>query len=415
ELVGLDPAEHGRRYPHELSDEQGGLRDAACSHAEPELQPVLERYTRLRLDDLRPDAPLRRVVVQARPHVVARGATGHLHDLLPPGEARELIRRLAPESLVVLPLRARGRTAGVLTVYREARRPPLQGEDLVTAEELADRIGLALDNARLYGEQRRLAEGLQRSLLTSPPEPDHLQIVVRYQPAAAAAQVGGDWYDAFLQPDGGTVLVIGDVMGHDVDAAAAMGQLRSLLRGIGYYSGQGPARILTGLDATMQGLAVETTATAVVARVEQDADEARDGARRLRWCNAGHPPPLLLTADGRVEVLEQEPTLLLGIDPTTARTDAQRSAPPGSTVLLYTDGLVERRDQDLDDGLARLCEAVADLAGATLDDLCDGILARLLPDSPEDDVALVAVRLHPQDRPRPPEAGPNRVPLTPRP
>src|SRR3712207_594986 len=98
--------------------------------------------------------------------------------------------------------------------------------------QVAARAGLVLDNARLYRQQRDLAEGLQRSLLTAPPEPDHSQVVVRYVPAAEAAQVGGDWYDAFLQPDGATVVVIGDVVGHDTRAAAAMSQVRTLLRGI---------------------------------------------------------------------------------------------------------------------------------------------------------------------------------------
>ncbi|GHE07152.1 hypothetical protein GCM10011381_02100 [Klenkia taihuensis] len=107
---------------------------------------------------------------------------------------------------------------------------------------------------------------LQRSLLTAPPEPDHAQVVVRYLPAVEAAQVGGDWYDAFLQPDGTTMIVIGDVVGHDTEAAASMGALRGLLRGIVTYSGAGPAEVLRGLDKSIQVLEVGTLATAAVAR-----------------------------------------------------------------------------------------------------------------------------------------------------
>ena len=146
----------------------------------------------------------------------------------------------------LLPLRARGRTLGLLTALPRAGQRRPGDEDLATAQDVADRAGLALDNARLFAAQQQLAEGLQRSLLTEPPQPDHGEIAVRYLPAAEAAQVGGDWYDAFLQPGGATMLVIGDVVGHDTEAAAAMGQLRGLLRGIATYSDAGPGRVLRG-------------------------------------------------------------------------------------------------------------------------------------------------------------------------
>jgi serine phosphatase RsbU (regulator of sigma subunit) len=256
-----------------------------------------------------------------------------------------------------------------------------------------------------------MAEGLQRSLLTAPVEPDHVQVVVRYQPAAKAAQVGGDWYDAFLTPDGSTVLVIGDVMGHDIAAAAGMSQVRSLLRGIAYTTGASPAVVLAGLDAAMQGLAVDTTATVVVGRLEQAEDERHRDITRFRWANAGHPAPILVTPDGTVSALAASPPeLLLGIEPGTRRSDAAITVDRGSTLLMFTDGLVERRDRSLDEGLIALREAVAELAAETLDELVDGVLRRMLPGEHEDDVALVAVRLHHLDRERPPEAGPQRTP-----
>jgi serine phosphatase RsbU (regulator of sigma subunit) len=280
-----------------------------------------------------------------------------------------------------------------------------------TAVEVGRRAGLALHHARLYGQQRALAETLQRSMLTAPPEPDHSEIVVRYVPVAAGAEIGGDWYDAFLQSDGATVLAIGDVVGHDSRAAAAMGQVRGLLRGISYSSGAGPAAVLTELDRALRGLALDTMATCLVARLEEDDEELRAGRTRLRWASAGHPPPLVLDDDGTVTVLDDGPAdVLLGVAPDCRRTDHVTVLRRGATVLLYTDGLVERRDRDIDAGTAELVEVLRGCADLPLAELCDRVLERLfLPDA-EDDVAVLAVRLHPEDRPRPPEAGPQRVP-----
>jgi serine phosphatase RsbU (regulator of sigma subunit) len=330
---------------------------------------------------------------------------------LPPGEVRQAFEALAPRTAVALSLLARGRTVGALSIYRSGDRPAADAEDVATAREVADRVALALDNSRLYEQQRRLAEGLQRSLLTAPPEPDHAEIVVRYRPAMRAAEVGGDWYDAFLQPSGATVLVIGDVVGHDTEAAAAMGQLRGMLRGIAYRDGVGPAAVLTDLDTAIQGLGMGTMATAAIARVEQTAEERAAGTTRLRWSNAGHPPPLLIHHDGRIEELTTpRAELMLGVEPTTGRTESVVTVRRGATLFLYTDGLVEGRDLSLDDGIARLRTALTELVGRPLGELCDAVIERLRPEGLQDDVALVAIRLHPEDRPRPAEAGPERVP-----
>jgi serine phosphatase RsbU (regulator of sigma subunit) len=307
-------------------------------------------------------------------------------------------------------MRGRGRTLGLLTLYF---RPgtAVAAEDVATAQDVADRAGLALDNARLYTAQMQLAEGLQRSLLTDPPQPDHGEIAVRYLPAAEAARVGGDWYDAFLQPDGSTMLVIGDVVGHDTAAAAAMGQLRGLLRGIATYSDARPAEVLRGLDTSMTTLQMRTLATAAVARFEQTPDELERGITRMRWANAGHLPPLVVNPDGTVaELASWKGDLLLGVDPDARRRESVVTLDRGSTVLLYTDGLVERRDADLDAGMIRLRDAVIELAELPLEELLDELIERLVHGHPEDDVALVAVRLHRQDHPRPAKAGPNRVP-----
>ncbi|WP_432487746.1 PP2C family protein-serine/threonine phosphatase [Kineococcus sp. SYSU DK018] len=394
-----------------LVDEQGALRDIGSWHSDEELRPAVAAYRDARLPALNERSFLHRALRTGRPVTVERDGTAALLDVLAEEEARDLARLLAPESFAMLPLPARGRTVGLVSLFRGPGRAPMPPQDLLTALQVADRAGVALDNARLYTHQHRMAEGLQRSLLTAPVEPDHVQIAVRYQPAAAAAQIGGDWYDAFLTPDGATVLVIGDVMGHDIEAAAAMSQVRSLLRGIAYSSGTGPATVLTSLDATMQGLAVDTTATALVARLEQVVDDRERDVARLRWSSAGHLPPVLLAPDGTVSSLAvHPPQLLLGVDPTARRSDAAITVDRGSTLLLYTDGLVERRGASLEDGLARLQDVVAELAHLELEALCDEVLARLVPAGHDDDVALVGVRLHPLDRPRPAEAGPHRVP-----
>lgn len=396
--------------------EQAGretLRDVGWWHVEPVRRPLVERYARLRLEALTDSSFVAQALRTGRPVVVAEGATARVGELLVPGEARDLLGELAPESAVILPLRGRGRTVGMLSLFRDARREPLGEEDLATTREVAGRAGLALDNARLYAQQRHLAEELQRSLLTAPPEPDHIQIVVRYEPAAEAAQVGGDWYDAFLQREGATVLVIGDVIGHDTAAAAAMGQVRGLLRGIAVHSGEGPASVLHGVDQVMETLQIDTTATVVVVRLHQTPEERERGVTRMCWSNAGHPPPIVINADASTAVLAPvDADLLLGIDPDSQRTESEVTPDRGATVLLYTDGLVERRGQSLDRGIALLRDTLAELAReqVSLDELCDAVLDRLLPSQPEDDVALVAVRLHRQDRPRPALAGRRRVP-----
>jgi serine phosphatase RsbU (regulator of sigma subunit) len=394
-----------------LVDEERGLRDVGWAHADPELQEVARRYSVLRLQSLKPTSFIGATLRTGTPTVLTDDVTRRLAAVFEPGEARELLLRLAPSAAAILPMQARGRTVGLLSIFNGPHARPFDETEIATARDVAARAALALDNARLYAQQRELAEELQRSLLTPPPEPDHVEVVVRYAAAARAAAVGGDWYDAFLQPDGATMLVIGDVVGHDTAAAAAMGQVRGLLRGIAFTTEQGPADVLTRLDAAIEGLQVGTTATAVVARLEQTPEEMERGITHLRWSNAGHPPPMSISPTGEVLVLAGvEADLLLGIDPASPRVESRVTLDRGATVLLYTDGLVERRGQSLDVGLGRLREALVELADLPLAELCDTLLDRLLPTTRDDDVAMVAVRLHRQDRPRPPEAGPTSVP-----
>ncbi|WP_241037981.1 SpoIIE family protein phosphatase [Blastococcus litoris] len=390
-----------------LVDPDGRPRDVGSWHVDSSSRAVLQRYTEVRVDAMPVGSPLARALITGEQ---VREAGAAVRAMLLPGEARDLLEVLHPEGAIVLPMRGRGRTLGLLTLYFRHRSTHREA-DIVTAQDVADRTGLALDNYRLYAAQQQLAEGLQRSLLTEPPEPDHAEIAVRYVPAAEAARVGGDWYDAFLQPGGTTMLVIGDVVGHDTEAAAAMGQLRGLLRGIATYSDAGPVEVLRGLDASMTTLRTGTLATAAVARFEQTPDELERGVTRMRWANAGHLPPLVVNPDGSVaELASWRGDLLLGVDADARRQESVVVLDRGATVLLYTDGLIERRDADLDAGLVRLREALIELADRPLEEMLDEVLERMVDGHPEDDVALVAVRLHRQDRPRPAEAGPNVVP-----
>jgi serine phosphatase RsbU (regulator of sigma subunit) len=166
--------------------------------------------------------------------------------------------------------------------------------------------------------------------------------------------------------------------------------VRGLLRGISFASSRTPSAVLAELDRAIEGLALETMATALVAELRPGTD----GGTAMRWSSAGHPAPVLLAPDGRVTLLDAVPAdLLLGVDPDQPRTDHGTVLTAGCTLLLYTDGLVERRDREIDEGTAALVEVLAECTGLPLDQLCDRVLERLfLPDA-EDDVAVLAVRL----------------------
>jgi PAS domain S-box-containing protein len=372
----------------------GRMQDVASWHADPGMRQAAATYAGLRLASVAPDAPVLRSLESGRLSAVD-DVPAVVRPTLPEGEVRDVFDALAPRSGIALPLLARGRTLGALTFYRGTGRPAAGADDVAAAREVADRVALALDNARLFDQQRRLAEALQRSMLTAPPRLDDAEIVVRYQPAVQVAQVGGDWYDAFRQPDGSTVLVIGDVVGHDTEAAAAMGQLRGMLRGVAHRGATPPDAVLTELDAAIDALGLHTMATAVVARVERTPEQCAAGTATLRWSNAGHPLPLLLTPEGEVHRLGGDRgELVLGVDPGARRTSQAVEVRRGSTLLLYTDGLVEGRDLLLDDGVDRLSAALAQLADLPLDRLCDALVTRLQPEGLQDDVALLAIRLH---------------------
>ncbi|SDD41874.1 Stage II sporulation protein E (SpoIIE) [Geodermatophilus telluris] len=235
------------------------------------------------------------------------------------------------------------------------------------------------------------AEALQQHLLGPPPAVPHRQTAARYLPAVRSARIGGDWYDAFPAPGDATVLVVGDVAGHDARAAAAMAEVRGMLRAVAATTatlpGPSPARVLDTLDHVLARLGAPALVTAVVAVLSPTGNGVR-----LCWSNAGHPPPVLARGDGTVRLLERRPERLLGVEPGSRRTDADLPLEPGDTLLLYTDGLVERRDRTLDEGTDWLLSQLRGRADEPLDAVVDGLLAGLAG-TRHDDVALLAVRL----------------------
>src|SRR4051794_20168600 len=380
-----------------LAAENGDVGEEAWAHRDPARQADLDTYMTGRLRDTGDDAAMVSALLTGEPVQVRQIHEELVAQSLPSPQVRNAWRRLDTTSCAIVPLRARGETFGALAMLNAGNRPPHTEMQIAVAVEAARRGALALDNARLYGRQQAVAEKLQRSLLTQPPQPDDLQLAVRYRPAGTHVQVGGDWYDAFTQPDGATVAVIGDVVGHDVDAAATMGQIRSVLRGIAYDRPDTPAEVLGRVDGVLGGLHVGSMATALVARVEQAPAQRRHGVRTMRWSSAGHLPPLLQGRDGTVTVLETVPERLLGTGQPSRRTDHIVVLEPGDTVLLYTDGLVEFGRTGIDEGIERLAGALAGLHHVSLDELCDRLLDVLLPCRADDDVALLAVRCHPQE------------------
>lgn len=380
-----------------LIDEDRRLLDRARTHRDPAMLAAVDTYLGRPDQGGNEENPMTAAFFTGEPIAVHPIPPELIEHQLTGDDVRTAWARLDTGSFTIVPLRARGEVFGGIAMMNTTRRGPHSEMEIATAVEVARRASLALDNARLYGRQLKVAETLQRSLLTPPSEPERLDIAVRYQPAARNMHVGGDWYDAFQQPDGATLMVIGDVVGHNVDAAAEMGQLRSILRGIAYDRQESPARILGRVDEVLTGLRIGTLATALVARIEERPGE---GPRILRWSSAGHLPPLVRAADGRITRLDAPPETLLGTGGRRVRTDSEAELSPGDTLLFYTDGLVEQGRTLIDEGIGRLSGVFADVGHLPPGPLADALLARIVGGRSDDDVAIVVVRVtdH-QDRP----------------
>ena len=251
----------------EIVEREGQVRRVAGAHVDPARGALLRRAEQLQPDARTDASPFARVVRTGTPLLLHSGPDEVLAQLDAGSELADVYRELGFASAVVVPLRARRQVLGALTLVRTSPAHPYDAEDEATAADLARRAALAVDNARLYQREHEVAEALQRSLLPQLPVVPGLDRAARYRPGSRAAQVGGDWYDLFALPDGAVGLAVGDVMGHDLAAAAAMGQLRSVLRSYA-WQGSGPAVVLDRLDQLVQGLDMAQLATAIYARLD---------------------------------------------------------------------------------------------------------------------------------------------------
>jgi PAS domain S-box-containing protein len=347
-----------------------------------EVEQVFER----RPVDVERDHPIAQVLRTGEPQLLRDVAPDLVDALAADDEHLAATRTLGVRQAIVVPLVARGQVIGVLSLMARSRDRRYDHADLELAEDLADRTAVALDNARLYREQREAALILQRSLLpatvTSPPG---VQVAARYLPGGEGVEVGGDWYDLVALPSGRIAVAVGDVMGRGIPAAARMGQLRNGLRAY-LLDERGPADALTRLEIFADPhRTFVTTICGVLDPV----------TRQLCIANAGHVPPLILVGGREPEYLDVPLSVPLGTVVGPPIEEGDVTLPPDTTLVLFTDGLVERRDQPVDEGMERLRHVAATAGGQPdLDAFVDALLAGMLGSGYNtDDVAVLAVWL----------------------
>ncbi|KUN25011.1 PAS sensor protein [Streptomyces antibioticus] len=299
--------------------------------------------------------------------------------------------RAGVHSMMAVPLRARGTTLGVAVAVRITQSDDYGPDDAVFAEELASRAAVCVDNARRFARERSTALALQNSLLPKGlPGQAAVEVAHRYLPSGSLAGIGGDWFDVIPLSGGRVALVVGDVVGHGISSSATMGRLCTAVRTLADVD-LPPDELLTHLDDLVTHLAAD----------DSDDEVAELGAtclyavydpvsRRLTFAAAGHPPPALVLPDGTAECVPMiaGPPLGVGGLPFEA---GEVELPEGAIVALYTDGLVEDRDRDIDHTTSELCRALTAPA-SSLDALCDTVLKAVLPEEPSDDVALLLAR-----------------------
>ncbi|MFD8545535.1 SpoIIE family protein phosphatase [Streptomyces sp. NPDC059649] len=347
-----------------------------------------------------PEAPQARCLAERRPVLEPVLGFSPAWSSLEP-ERVERIRELGVHSLIAVPLVARGLVLGVVSLWRWRRPEPFEEDDLTLAEEFAARAAVCIDNARRFTQQQQAAVALQRSLLPREvPEHHAVEVARRYRPADTTAGVGGDWFDVIPLSGLRVALVVGDVVGRGIHAAATMGRLRTAVHTLAHLD-LPPDEVLSHLDDLVDRLAAEQEATDERSPQIVGPSPQIVGATclyavydpvsgRCALARAGHPPPAVVTPDGRVDFpdLPAGPPLGLGGLPFET---AEVELPEGSLLVLYTDGLLAAWRRDLDEGLALLRGALSDPA-RSLDDLCEAVEDALLPESPSDDIALLAAR-----------------------
>ncbi|MFD6447665.1 SpoIIE family protein phosphatase [Promicromonospora sp. NPDC060204] len=389
-IVEVGTAGIGARYcAFALADADGrGITYRSLVHAEPQFP---QRLRQTKLDEQRPLAEAART---GRPLFFRTG-----EELFSAFPGKEEFCDPEVGARAYLPVVTAGAVVAVIMLAWERDRGPDQ-DSYALQTGLAHYTGHALERARLLEERRESAKTLQRAMLSRLPEVAHLDMAATYSPATRSDQIGGDWYDAVAVDDDATMFMIGDVTGHDMRAAAKMGQLRSLLRAFAWSHDESPSALLSLLDKANSGLGLLASGTAVVARLERVA-----GAYQLTWSTAGHPPPLVLREDGTVERLSVLPDMMLGVRPTSKRTDHVTALHPGDTLLLYTDGLAEQRGTTPDQWLNRLQKTLGALGDTATAALPVTLVRRLASDDQRDDVAVLAVRVRAAAPSGPPSLG----------
>ena len=294
--------------------------------------------------------------------------------------------RAGIHSYLMVPVLARGSVLGGAEFIRTGNPEPFTAADVALAEELVARAAISMDNARLYRRERETALTLQRSLL---PQEVHrtlgMEIAYRYLPSSVASEVGGDWFDVVPLSCGRVALVVGDVMGHGMRAAATMGQLRTVARTLATLEMQ-PDQVLARLDETASGIGEGQFATCVCA-VYDPVD------RTCVMACAGHLPPVVVSTEGVARPVDVPPGVPLGVGGVEFES-VEITIPEGGLLALYTDGLVERRGQDIDEGLRLLAETLSG-NDRSLEQTCDAVIRTLVTDGAEDDIAVIMARVMP--------------------
>ncbi|MDH6515481.1 serine phosphatase RsbU (regulator of sigma subunit)/anti-sigma regulatory factor (Ser/Thr protein kinase) [Streptomyces sp. SAI-135] len=331
--------------------------------------------------------PFFQCMTSGEPVLVPRISEQMGHAIASQFEKRDIRPLITGRSMLVVPLKARNVVLGFMILLRHPERVEFNDMDRVTGAELAARAGLVLDNARMYTFQESVAETLQDSMLPHiPARMAGCDIATRYLPGTLLGRVGGDWFDSVKLPGARTALVVGDVMGHGLNSAAMMGQLRTAVQTMAALD-LPPAQLLRNLDDLAQRLGDTYLATCLYAVYDPIASE-------LHLANAGHIPPVIVrAADGRSELLDLPTGAPIGVGGVPFEAVRVR-VEPGDRLLMCTDGLVEVRGEDIGVGLATLTESAAHPA-ASMDDACDAIIRALNPrGGRKDDVALLMARLN---------------------
>ncbi|MFC8569337.1 SpoIIE family protein phosphatase [Streptomyces sp. NPDC057245] len=331
--------------------------------------------------------PFFQCMTSGEPVLVPRITEEMGHAIASQFEKRDIRPLITGRSMLLVPLKARHVVLGFMILLRHPERPVFNDMDRVTGAELAARAGLVLDNARMYTYQENVAETLQDSML--PHIPEHMagcDIATRYLPGTLLGRVGGDWFDSVKLPGARTALVVGDVMGHGLNSAAMMGQLRTAVQTMAGLD-LPPARLLRNLDDLAQRLGDTYLATCLYAVYDPIAGE-------LHLANAGHIPPVLVRAeDGASELIDLPTGAPIGVGGVPFES-VRVPVAPGDRLVMCTDGLVEVRGEDIGVGLATLCESAAHPA-ASMDGACDTIIRALgTRGGRKDDVALLMARLN---------------------